>query len=157
VKSALAAAMVLISGCATLPSGPSITALPGSGKSFEQFRSDDHVCRQYAEEQVSPVKPDRAADQAVAGGTAAGAASHEGHGPSLGEARVPESDTGSRPVQTAGVRYDAAYIQCMYAKGNRVPVSSDMVVAPPRDHSPPPPAGPSLPPPDFHPLPPSPR
>jgi hypothetical protein len=45
-------------------------------------------------------------------------------------------------------RYDNAYIQCMYAKGQRVPVSGQMTSAPARPVNPPPaPTGAYAPPP----------
>src|SRR4029450_12404439 len=40
----VAAALVIalaVSGCATIPSGPSVMVLPGSSKNFEQFQMDD--------------------------------------------------------------------------------------------------------------------
>ena len=30
-----------LGACVSIPSGPSIMALPGSGKTFDQFRNDD--------------------------------------------------------------------------------------------------------------------
>ena len=33
----------LLGACATVPTGPSVMVLPGSGKSFEQFQVDDAV------------------------------------------------------------------------------------------------------------------
>ena len=44
--------LISIGGCATMPAGPSVMALPGSGKSFEQFQADDAVCRQWANQQL---------------------------------------------------------------------------------------------------------
>ena len=41
-------AMLALAGCATGPTGPSMTAMPGSQRSLEQFRYDDAVCRQRA-------------------------------------------------------------------------------------------------------------
>jgi hypothetical protein len=44
-------AVVLASACASpvpLPTAPGILVLPGTGKSFEQFRADDHECRGFA-------------------------------------------------------------------------------------------------------------
>lgn len=49
----------LLTACASTPSGPSYMALPGSGKSFGQFRSDDYQCRQFADEQVSGTNPEK--------------------------------------------------------------------------------------------------
>jgi hypothetical protein len=68
VLAALVLAIVLLGGCASIPSDPSVMVLPGTGKTFEQFQTDDAVCR------------------------------HSVQG-----------------------RYDIAYRQCMYAKGNQVP------------------------------------
>src|SRR5438105_9494113 len=42
------AAALLLAACATVPMGPSVMVLPGTGKNFEQFQADDAVCRQWA-------------------------------------------------------------------------------------------------------------
>lgn len=42
------AALLAIAACTTIPTGPSVMAMPGSGKSFDQFRADDADCRQFA-------------------------------------------------------------------------------------------------------------
>ena len=34
----------LLSACATVPTGPSVMVLPGSGRSFPQFQTDDANC-----------------------------------------------------------------------------------------------------------------
>ena len=44
--------VLALTGCTVMPTGPSVTVLPGSTKSFEQFRYDDVNCRQYAHLQV---------------------------------------------------------------------------------------------------------
>src|SRR5436190_16720293 len=51
-----AAATVVVAGCATTPPppmGPSILVLPGSTKTFDQFKVDDNECRNYAMTQLS--------------------------------------------------------------------------------------------------------
>ena len=50
-----AAATVTVAGCAapSVPMGPSILVLPGSSKTFDQFRSDDNECRNYATSQTT--------------------------------------------------------------------------------------------------------
>ncbi|KRT73262.1 MAG: hypothetical protein XU13_C0015G0046, partial [Candidatus Rokubacteria bacterium CSP1-6] len=46
------AAGMFLTACATVPTGPSVMVLPGSGKNFEQFQADDAVCRQWAAQQT---------------------------------------------------------------------------------------------------------
>src|SRR5260370_38137661 len=46
------ATMMLYTGCATAPRGPSVQVLPGTGKPFEQFQGDVEVCRGWAAQQV---------------------------------------------------------------------------------------------------------
>ena len=78
-------AAVVVAGCASAPTGPSVMVLPGSGKSIEQFQSDDARCRQVATSELAAVASGNVSDQR---------------------------------------RYDMAYMQCMYAQGNQVPVSN---------------------------------
>ena len=54
--SSLAAVMVL-GACTTMPPGPTVPVLPGTGKSFDQFRTDDVTCQQYALAQVGGSTP----------------------------------------------------------------------------------------------------
>jgi hypothetical protein len=133
----LAAAAVLAAGCTTIPTGPSLMALPGTGKDFGHFRADDAECRGYALESVGGTTPMRAQEEAavrsaVAGaliGGLAGAAINAGSGAAVGAgiggaagglAGFAAGDTSAHIVQR---RYDHAYGQCMYAKGHRVPVT----------------------------------
>src|SRR5260370_14531899 len=68
----------ILGGCAVVPEGPSVMALPGTGKSFDQFRADDGSCRQFAFGQVGGVTTNQAATNSAVGsavvGTALGAA-----------------------------------------------------------------------------------
>lgn len=158
---------MLLTGCASLPEGPSVMVLPGTGMSFEQFGNDDAVCRQYALGQVGGTTPNQAAVGAGAGsavvgtalGAAAGAALGGGEGAAIGAGTglVAGSIVGTGTAQSSGYaaqqRYDIAYIQCMYAKGHRVPVSgrfSDETpqkpANPPANIPPPPPGSPPPPP-----------
>lgn len=50
------AAAALMAACAGLPSAPSVMALPGSGKTFEQFHTDDLACRQSAAQEIQSTK-----------------------------------------------------------------------------------------------------
>ncbi|GBL44683.1 proline-rich region [Sulfuriferula multivorans] len=153
-------ALLLLSACTTIPSGPSVTVLPGTGKSFEQFRMDDDACRQYALDRINGVTPNQAANQsgvmsAVTGtviGAAAGAAlgGHEGAGVGAGTGLLVGSLIGSETAQDSGYstqqRYNASYMQCMYASGHRVPVYG-RIIRQPRAASYPPPPPPGMPPP----------
>ncbi len=126
----------LLTACVHIPSGPSVTTLPGSGKNFDQFRSDEYECRQYAHEQVGGNTPRQASrasgvESAAIGaglGAAAGAAIGGGHGAAIGAGAglLMGGLIGSSTASTSGYasqqRYDFSYIQCMYAKGNRVPI-----------------------------------
>jgi hypothetical protein len=160
--------VLALAGCAsTPPPGPSVMVLPGTGKTFDEFRHDDHDCRGYAYAQSGAEGSDQAASNATANsaavgaivGTAAGAAlGGNGHaalaGAGLGTATGAMIGTsgaaqGSYSVQR---RYDNAFTQCMYAKGNKVP----MALAPRRQAAssspsysrpPPPPPPPSYGPP----------
>ena len=134
-------AVSFLVGCATMPTGPSVMSLPGSGKSFEQFRFDDYVCRQFAYEQTGGVTSQQAAqDSAIksgvvgtvlgaAAGAAIGSASGDmGAGAAIGAGSglLLGSAAGSGYASSSSYetqrRYDHAYLQCMYAKGNRIPV-----------------------------------
>jgi len=46
---------VLIGGCAGIPTGPSVLALPGTGKTLNEFRSSDIQCYQYAAQSIGSV------------------------------------------------------------------------------------------------------
>lgn len=153
--------LLLLSACASVPDGPSVMALPGTGKSFEQFRYDDGYCRQYALEQIGGKTAKQASNESMAQsaavgtavGAAAGAVAGGGRGAGVGAAAglvvgsavgVDEASASSYGSQR---RYDNAYIQCMYAKGHRVPVSGRLLT-PPKSASPPPPGYMPPPPPD---------
>jgi len=153
-------------GCATIPKGPSVMVLPGEGKTFDQFQTDDIVCRQFASQRVG-ASPQELAQQSTAasavvgtvvGGAAGaligGAGGNAGGGAAIGAGTGLLFGTamGAESGQYAGVSaqrmYDNAYMQCMYAKGNQIP---GVVRQPARRAYPPPPP----PPPSSYPPPPS--
>jgi len=139
------AAATLLAACATAPTGPSVLVLPGTAKSFEQFRADDYECRQYAGFQVNGTTPDRAAEQSgvksAAIGTAVGAVAggliggHDGAASGAGAGLIIGALAGTGAAQgsqrSAQQRYDHAFQQCMYAKGHKVPVEG--YALPPRN------------------------
>jgi hypothetical protein len=56
MKKLLLALAAVLAGCATTPPtpmGPSILVLPGSSKTFDQFKVDDNECRNYATTQTT--------------------------------------------------------------------------------------------------------
>lgn len=130
-------ALAVLAGCATTPSGPSREAFPGRDKTFEQFQVDDAECRDYAVQRIGGRDAADRANSAAVGsavvGTAIGAAAgaligggHQGAGVGAGMGLIVGSAVGSgqsdRDSYSAQRRYDVAYHQCMYAKGNKVPV-----------------------------------
>jgi outer membrane lipoprotein SlyB len=160
-KLSVLALPLLIAACTTMPSGPSVMVLPGTGKTFERFHADNFECRNYALASIGGVTPSEAAQQsgvtsAVVGtvvGAAAGAAigGHEGVGVGAGTGLVVGGLAGAGAAEASGYelqrRYDTAYIQCMYARGHQVPVSGRIYrQSPPSSYSPRPPGVPPPPP-----------
>jgi hypothetical protein len=157
----------LLAGCAHVPNGPSVMALPGSRLSFEQFRQDDYICQDYASGRIGGSNANQASTDsqigtAMAGtaiGAAAGAAFGGGPGAAIGAGggllagSAVGVGEGRRSASATQEGYDNAYVQCMYGKGHRVPVSgqfSDENQPPSPQLSapiPPPPAGTPPPPP----------
>ena len=150
---------VVLGGCATMPAGPSVMVLPEPGKSFEEFQSDDAVCRQWAMQQIQ-VPPNEIVNKNLASGAAIGTAMGAGLGAAIGAASgepatgaaigagsglIAGTAAASGPAHAAGAeaqrRYDTAYQQCMYAKGNQIPGFA--VTRPKQAHwiPPPPPPG----------------
>ena len=155
-------ALLAVAGCVYVPTGPSVMVLPGSGKSFEQFQSDDALCRQWAAYQVGQ-SPQQIAEQNVVGGSVAGTLIGAGLGAALGAVAgdpglgagigaasglLIGSSAGAESARAGGWdaqrRYDISYQQCMYAKGNQIPTagqrrSSGRSYAPSRGNYPVPP------------------
>jgi hypothetical protein len=132
-------ALFMISGCATIPTGPSVRVLPGPGKPFEQFQADDAVCRQWAAQQIG-ISPQESVNRSTATGAVVGtaigagagaligaAAGHPGAGAAIGAGSglLVGTATGANAGNASGYdaqrRYDNTYVQCMYSKGNQVP------------------------------------
>jgi hypothetical protein len=130
-------ALLVLGACTTIPTGPSVMVLPGAGKSFDQFRADDADCQQYALSQIGGATANNAAItsgvESAAVGTAVGALAgaamggHQGAGAGAGVGLLAGSAMGANAGQASGYalqrRYDIAYMQCMYSKGDSVPGS----------------------------------
>ena len=168
------AAVLVLGACVTMPTGPSVMVLPSTGKSFEVFQSEDLACRNWAALQTGAT-PAGVVNQNLTGGAAIGALMGAGLGAAIGAASgnagagaaigagsglIGGAAVASGPAYAAGwdvqQRYDNAYQQCMYAKGNQIPgimrASRQRVSIPP----PPPPgyssgsAYPPPPPPGYY-------
>ena len=130
---------VFASGCATIPPGPSVLVMPGQGKSFETFQADDFTCRDWAKVQAG-WQANETVNQNLAGGAAAGgllgaaagaligaASGNVGPGVAIGAGAGLLAGTAMAHNRAYGAgwevqrRYDNAYQQCMYAKGNQIP------------------------------------
>jgi outer membrane lipoprotein SlyB len=138
-----------LSGCATMPTGPSVSILPAQGKPFDAFQTEDIQCRKWAE--MHSVDAANAGQQDAATSTLAGTALGAAAGAAIGSA---SGDAGAGAVigvaagliggafhgiQAANVQravaqkqYDDSYIQCMYAHGNQVPTPVAVVQPAPR-------------------------
>lgn len=167
--------LLLVTGCASMPTGPSVMVLPGTGSTFERFRSDDFYCRDFALRQIGGETPSQSSTEsavtsAVVGagiGAAAGAAFGGGEGAAIGAGTglitgtLFGTEAANQTYQGAQYSYDANYIQCMYSKGHRVPVygnfteefyrssydSGNVSTSRPSANIPPPPPGQPPPPP----------
>jgi len=115
--------------------------LPGTGKSFDQFRADNETCKQFAYNQVAGATPQSSAvDSGVLSatvgtllGAAAGAAVNGSHGAAAGAGAglAIGGLSGTATAEVSGARaqqrYDIGYQQCMYANGHRIPMSGGLM------------------------------
>ena len=139
--------LAVLAGCASAPSGPRVAVMPAPGKPFEVFVAEDQLCRNYAQQSIGQSRNEAAAGNfagAAAVGTAVGAtagALSGGHDSAAGGAAtglvigsMAGAGESARASGDAQRRYDIAYEQCMYAKGNQIPGAPQ-----PRYYPPPPP------------------
>jgi uncharacterized protein YcfJ len=107
--------------------------MPAPGKPFDAFQSDQALCKQYASGQVqggAQQANNKQVGTALIGtvlGAGLGAAIGGGHGAAIGAGAGALGGTvvGASPAEQAQYslqqRYDLAYSQCMYSRGNQVP------------------------------------
>jgi len=132
-------ALLAMSGCATIPTGPSVMVMPPPGKPFDVFTKEDNTCKQWAQQQIG-TNPQEIANKNTTTGAAVGTAVGAGLGAAIGAASgqagagaviggasglLVGTSEGSQAGQAYGNeaqrRYDNAYVQCMYSYGNQVP------------------------------------
>ena len=140
---------VLLTGCVQQPLGPTVAVMPSPNKPFEVFQQDQSVCTGWANQQVAGQAQDannQAFGRAFLGtilGAGLGAAVGGGYGAAIGAASgaIGGTAVAAGPAGAAQYdlqyRYDVAYSQCMYSKGNQVPGYTSSNNPPP----PPPPQG----------------
>jgi hypothetical protein len=145
---------LLVAGCASVPSGPSVMVLPTPGKPFDVFQAEDAQCRMWANHQIGQT-PQETANQNTAVGAATGTLLGAGLGAAIGAASgnpgmgaavgagsgllvgtASGASSGQAYGREAQRRYDIAYQQCMYAKGNQIPGAGQVNL---RNYPPPPP------------------
>src|SRR5262245_41662849 len=126
---------LLLTSCATVPTGPNVMVLPTVGKPFDLFQTEDTYCRYYAQSRLG-LAPDQAGTESLiassAVGTAVGAAAGAAIGAAAGNAGLGAAigagsgllvgsasgaQAGAASSATLQARYDTAYLQCMYAHG----------------------------------------
>jgi hypothetical protein len=133
--------------------------LPGTGKSFDQFRADDGECRRFAATESGTTPGEAALDsgaRSAALGTALGGIAGAAIGGSRGAAAgagagllaggLAGTATGGQSAWSVQTRYDHAFEQCMYAKGHRIPASGPFASQLPKHEyvpAPPPPPPPT--------------
>lgn len=128
---------VFLLACTSMPPGPNVMVLPGTGKTMATFQADDQACRQFAISHPGTNANDaqlstgvKTAALGTALGAATGAAVNGGKGAIVGAGvgatmgSLVGAGTGTQTAYTAQMRYDNAYLQCMYAKGHRIPVTT---------------------------------
>lgn len=138
-----------LSGCvvaSTGPQGPSMTVLPGTGKTFADFKQDDNECRQFARDSIGGSKSGMGEVVKALGITGVGAGLGAAVGGGIGGTHTnrysptlnAQSGTAigvaggaATAMQTHNAdanndqaRYDHAYVECMYANHNKIPASA---------------------------------
>ena len=127
---------VFIAGCASPPMGPTARVLPAPGKPFEVFAGDQALCKDFAGNEVSGgatlsnLKQIGTAVMGTALGAGFGAAMDSRHntmrgvelGGAVGTLAGGAAAAHGSAVDQNGLqsRYDLAYTQCMYSRGNQV-------------------------------------
>ena len=149
---ALVVPLLLLNACASEPMGPTVGVMPAPGKSFNVFQGDQALCKQYASSEVqggSQQANNRQVGTAIVGtllGAGLGAAVGGGRGAAIGAGAGALGGTavGAGPATQAQgslqQRYNLAYSQCMYSRGNQVPgyVAAGPPPPPPPGYAPPP-------------------
>jgi hypothetical protein len=159
---------LLLGACAEVPTEPSVAVMPAPNKPIEVFQAEDQQCRGYAQQQVGGQTTEGQVNNGTATGAVVGAATGAAAGALIGRSggaagvgagaglllgAAAGNSYGASSAYGLQRRYDIAYQQCMYAKGNQLPQYRPRYYyqAPPPGYYPPPP------PPNYPPPPPPPQ
>lgn len=140
---AAAAGTLLLAACVTVPSGPSLQALPGSRKTYDQFALDDSACRNLAVQRLGGRTPADAANESAAASAVAGTAigavtgalidgssgAAAGAGIGLLFGAMAGTSAASTSYAMNQQQFDASYYGCMYQRGHKVPVPAHSAAA----------------------------
>ena len=143
------AALLAVSACQPAPMGPTVAVMPGPNKPMEVFQGDDGVCRNYAYNSIGGPNAQQDLNNQQLGSAAVGTLLGAGLGAAVGGGRGAAIGAGAGAVAGTAYganqaayssmsmqqRYNIAYSQCMYTRGNQVPGFSP----PPNYPYPPPP------------------
>ena len=141
VSLAVAGTLGLAACAVQPPEGPAVAAMPGPGKTYEQFQADNARCQEEAAKAAGPLTPAQAATESGVGSAAAGTvlgagrwcaarrggrsgrrrARRLGAGVGLLAGTAAGASAAQQSAAEAQRRYDITYIQCMKAAGNEVP------------------------------------
>ena len=136
----LLAGLFGVAACTTAPPpSPTVLAVPGKGRTAQQFAGDDARCRDYAARENGGVSPSQAATNsglgsavigtllgAGLGAVIGGAAGNPGLGAAAGAGGglLFGSSVGAGNAERSGAafqaNYDRAYAQCTIASGNQI-------------------------------------
>jgi uncharacterized protein YcfJ len=125
-------AVMVLTGCAGTPMGPTVRAMPPAGKSYEAFQADNAYCKDAAAREVkgeADSANDRAVGTALIGaalGAGLGAVAGGGRGAAVGAAAggtagtLVGADGSAHQQRSIQYQYNNAYEQCMTAHGDLI-------------------------------------
>ena len=129
----------ILAGCVSLPTNPTILALPGRDRTYTQFQQDQVYCRTMAQQQQAQSPESLQAEStaksavvtgligAAAGAIIGGVTGSPGTGAAIGGASggvlgaAGGAGSARQAAEVMQRQYDHAYASCMYAQGNQVP------------------------------------
>ena len=133
------ASLAILAACADRPFTPSVAVMPAPNKPFDVFQEDDAVCRSFASNSIGGNRGGEQGDSTAQGaaiGTLGGAAAGAAIGSASGQMGAGAAVGAGLGLLTGAAigsgsggadryhlqrKYDLAYEQCMYSRGNQIP------------------------------------